>query len=308
MRIEYLEYIITTAQSKSISSAADRLFLSQTTLSSIIKSVETELGITLFNRGRSGITLTDAGERFIPLAESIVDKYVQMQHISSEGDYVETLRLAAHPVACERYSIRLVDQMRRETSKVSLAITEISRKQIMHAVANGEYRYGIGYMEAKNCAEYSRQAKNQGLILEPLTQDRRYLYVTPESPFAGREQVSIHELHNIHLAVTEWGVAEYLQDGLEGIISHYTVFSNAHLSKRAVELYGMSAIYTSDDKTPDWFIEGSNLCKVPVTELTDNKLQHYLLYREKWEYRPSERTLFHCIRNLLRQDPVADKN
>lgn len=48
VRIEYLEYLLEVARSKSISAAAKRLYLSQTSLSAIVNSLEKELNIKIF--------------------------------------------------------------------------------------------------------------------------------------------------------------------------------------------------------------------------------------------------------------------
>lgn len=50
MKIEQLKYLIEIGHSRSISSAAGKLYLSHTTLSSILKGAEKELGFPLFQR------------------------------------------------------------------------------------------------------------------------------------------------------------------------------------------------------------------------------------------------------------------
>ena len=68
MRIEYLEYLLEVARSKSISAAAKRLYLSQTSLSAIVNSLEKELNIKIFQRTHKGIVLTAEGEQALELA------------------------------------------------------------------------------------------------------------------------------------------------------------------------------------------------------------------------------------------------
>ena len=61
MKIETLDYIVMTARFPTISIAAEKQFLSQTTLSSAIKSVENEVGFPIFERTPRGIALTAQG-------------------------------------------------------------------------------------------------------------------------------------------------------------------------------------------------------------------------------------------------------
>ena len=72
MKIETLDYIVMTARFPTISIAAEKQFLSQTTLSSAIKSVENEVGFPIFERTPRGIALTAQGAEFVRLAEEVV--------------------------------------------------------------------------------------------------------------------------------------------------------------------------------------------------------------------------------------------
>ena len=72
MNSKKLKYIITIAELKSISKAANELFISQPSLSSILSNLEKELGVTLFNRSTSPLSLTYAGEKYIKIAKEIL--------------------------------------------------------------------------------------------------------------------------------------------------------------------------------------------------------------------------------------------
>ena len=61
MRVEQLEIFLTVADHGSISRAAQQHFISQQGVSSIIKSLERDLGTKLFLRSASGLHLTDKG-------------------------------------------------------------------------------------------------------------------------------------------------------------------------------------------------------------------------------------------------------
>lgn len=65
------EYVIAVAECKSISKAADILFISQPSLSRYISKLEDEVGLKLFVRSASGISLTEAGEVYVRYAKEI---------------------------------------------------------------------------------------------------------------------------------------------------------------------------------------------------------------------------------------------
>lgn len=72
-----LEYFLVIAEEKSFSRAADKLFVSQQSLSEHVKKLEQELGVPLFKRGRS-LTLTIAGECLVSGAQEILDAQTRM--------------------------------------------------------------------------------------------------------------------------------------------------------------------------------------------------------------------------------------
>ena len=71
MRMEHLQYLIEIGRRHSISAAAQELYLGQTTLSSIVKSAEDELGFPLFYRTHSGVQATAEGDEALSLIGDI---------------------------------------------------------------------------------------------------------------------------------------------------------------------------------------------------------------------------------------------
>ena len=73
MDIRVLRYFLMVAQEESFSRAAERLFLSQPTLSRQIHELETELGVTLLKRTNRNVILTSDGQRLRKRAQEIVE-------------------------------------------------------------------------------------------------------------------------------------------------------------------------------------------------------------------------------------------
>lgn len=75
MKINTLNYFLVLAESKSINEAAQKLFLSQPSLTKSLRLMEEELGMTLFYRTKSGIHLTESGKKILAEARQIVEIY-----------------------------------------------------------------------------------------------------------------------------------------------------------------------------------------------------------------------------------------
>ena len=75
MKIEYLDEFLTLAKYRNYVIAADMLYLSQSTLTRHVQSLEEFYGVTLFDRNTRKMEITKAGEMLIPYAQTITKMY-----------------------------------------------------------------------------------------------------------------------------------------------------------------------------------------------------------------------------------------
>ena len=71
MLYEKLNYIIAIAEERNLTQAAKRLYISQPTLTLYLNRLENELGVKLFDRTKSPVTLTDAGAYYLEKMKKI---------------------------------------------------------------------------------------------------------------------------------------------------------------------------------------------------------------------------------------------
>ncbi|MEE0510308.1 MAG: LysR family transcriptional regulator [Peptococcaceae bacterium] len=79
MRIEQLEYFLDVAKTKSLNISAERLFVTQPTISEAMHKLEEELDAALLIRSKKGVSLTEAGEVVVKWAERILSDVKNMQ-------------------------------------------------------------------------------------------------------------------------------------------------------------------------------------------------------------------------------------
>ena len=74
MTLQQLRYIIAIAEACSITSAADKLLVSQPSLSKVVNQIEEEMGITIFNRNNRGVYLSEEGLSFLSYSRQVVEQ------------------------------------------------------------------------------------------------------------------------------------------------------------------------------------------------------------------------------------------
>ena len=85
MNILYLKYAVEVAKTKSISRAAENLYMGQPNLSRAIKELEESLGITIFARSPQGVKTTPEGEEFLSYAKNILRQIDEVEAVYTQG-------------------------------------------------------------------------------------------------------------------------------------------------------------------------------------------------------------------------------
>ena len=88
MTLQQLRYVIQIAQCGSISTAAQKLFITQPSLSKAVSDLEKEMGITIFGRSSRGVCLTEDGSKFLSYARQVTE----------QADLLEQQYKSGHPV------------------------------------------------------------------------------------------------------------------------------------------------------------------------------------------------------------------
>ena len=143
MTAQQLRYVITVAETGSITEAARRLFISQPSLSSAIRELETEAGIRIFSRSRNGISITAEGMEFLGYARQVV----QQAGLIEEKYIARTQPKKRFAVSTQHYSftagafVELVRSQRGEAYEFILRegkTADVIREQLKADVMNRE--------------------------------------------------------------------------------------------------------------------------------------------------------------------------
>ncbi len=86
MTLNELRYIVAVAQELNFRRAAEKSFISQPALSLAIQKLEEELGVQIFERGRSEISVTPVGGQIVEQAQRVLEEAGRIREIASRGD------------------------------------------------------------------------------------------------------------------------------------------------------------------------------------------------------------------------------
>lgn len=123
--LNYKEYIYAIYQEHSFSKAAQKLFVSQPWLSSVVKKVEQEIKTPLFDRSTNPISLTPAGEYYIQQVEKVMAIEEDMrEHFAALSGPGTQLHIGSSMFFCTYVLPRLFQEFREQNPQITLTLTE----------------------------------------------------------------------------------------------------------------------------------------------------------------------------------------
>lgn len=114
MKIKQFEYVYEIARCKSITLAAQKLFISQQALSETLKLLEEELQFPIFNRTKKGVTLTDEGKVFLKDIEKILALVHSWEKLSIKQDRKKEVKIIVQNLLKD---IILIDNLKEDIEK-----------------------------------------------------------------------------------------------------------------------------------------------------------------------------------------------
>lgn len=145
MDFKQLESFVTIAKLKSFSKAADKLYLTQPTISNHIHLLESELGTILFNRTNKNITLTRAGDILYEYAISILNKkeHAYFSLNAFKGKIEGILEISSSSIPELYYLTEMICKFSKAYPGVKYNLMKYDTKQVLDKIQNGEIDFGI---------------------------------------------------------------------------------------------------------------------------------------------------------------------
>ena len=145
MTLQQIRYVLTVAKYNSMNEAAKQLFVSQPSLSSAIKELETEVGIQIFQRTNKGVLITNEGEEFLGYARQVASQMELMEeHYFGDKDIKKKFGVSTQHYS---FAVKAFVEMVKgfDMNEYEFAIRETRTADVIKDVYSGKSEVGILY-------------------------------------------------------------------------------------------------------------------------------------------------------------------
>jgi DNA-binding transcriptional LysR family regulator len=192
VQIRQLEYVVALAREQHFGRAAVACHISQSALSTAIRKLEAELGVTIVERGHRFAGLTTEGARVVEWAERILAKRdaLRSELSRTNGGLSATLRLGAIPTAARAIAI-LTGAFRARNPRARVRIETGATDEIRHRLADFTLDAGIVYLDPDT--SHGRRRGHE------LYRERYVLLTAEDGPLGDRKTVDCVDVTQLPL-------------------------------------------------------------------------------------------------------------
>jgi LysR family transcriptional regulator, transcription activator of glutamate synthase operon len=188
MEIRQIQYFLSIVNTGSFSAAADEHYISQSSLSKMIIALEKELAVSLFDRSKRKVSLTEAGNAFLRHARELDGDFkamlVELDGYKSNAD---SFSIAAIPVLTQYGIATSISQFKDKYPHINFNLEEIDGLNILPALT--EHRFDLAFTR-HNYLDHDQFSSFE------ICQDKLLVVVSKKNHHANRSSISLKELAN----------------------------------------------------------------------------------------------------------------
>ena len=190
MTLQQLRYVITVAETGTITEAAQELYISQPSLTNAIHELEKEMNIQIFNRSNKGISISKEGEDFLGYARQVLEQaaILEEKYKSSEGGKKQFC------VSTQNYSFAVnafVDLIKKYgQDEYDFSLRETQTYEIIEDVAKMKSEIGILFLNSFNEAVINKILKSHDLEFHELFIAKPHVFISSNHPLAEQSVIT----------------------------------------------------------------------------------------------------------------------
>lgn len=194
MTLQQLKYVAAVADTRNITEAAKRVFISQPSLTAAIHELENEINIVIFNRSNKGVTITNEGDEFLSYARQVLEQAALLEERYKGNAGGNTI----FSVSCQHYSFAVnafVDVIRKfGGDSYDFTLRETQTNEIIDDVAKMKSEIGVLYLCGKNEKVVKNLLKKNNLVFDPLFTTPLHVFMSAKNPLALKACISLSDL------------------------------------------------------------------------------------------------------------------
>ena len=186
MTLTELRYIVALARERHFGRAAEKCFVSQPTLSVAVKKLEDELGVTLFERGASEVTVTPIGSRIVEQAQRVLEQASAIKSIAVEGkdELAAPLRFGTIYTIGPYLMPQLIPLLHKRAPRMPLIIQENYTARLAELLKTGEVDVVV----------LSLPFDEPGIVTQPVYDEPFRVLVPATHPWARKARIPAEDL------------------------------------------------------------------------------------------------------------------
>ena len=240
MTLQQIYYLLEVAKTGSINKSAEKLFVSQPTLTAAIKDVESELDITIFRRTSRGVRLTREGTDFLARAGELYQHYELLmdRFRTRPGRQKFGVSIQHYSFAVKSFSKTI---MTYGTDQYEFSLRETQTRRIIEDVASGRSDLGILYRSSYNKRIISRMLQQNKLEFHHISNCPACVVLWKHHPLSGMERLHLNDLKPYPYLLFEQGDSDtaFLS---EEILSEHDHTGSIHVTDRATMMNLMAEV------------------------------------------------------------------
>lgn len=287
MRIDQLNYLKTLYKNKSLSQTAEELYLNQPTLSRLLRNMENELGVELFNRSSRGIEPTAICQQLLPHVENILAEYAKMQTLIDEEknqDVSGKIRISATSLMCSNVLLDITAEYYDSYPLVECELVEGYLSEITNHITQHKSDFGFLTVLSNERDIFLNRIKHNGLIGEFLSTEHTVVVLSADSPLAQKEFLDITDVCDMPF---------FMLKSMKSFVTPSRINSNVHYcldrdsrNKMIIKQNGYTVL-SPLEMVGDFYVEQGLLALRPFLQHDSwMEIELWLIYDEhrQWEY------------------------
>ncbi|MGF1760837.1 LysR substrate-binding domain-containing protein [Photobacterium sagamiensis] len=194
--LKQLRVFVTVAQERTITAAAEKLFLSKPAVSMALAELERQLDHKLFDRNNNRLIINEQGKRLLPLADELLARSHAIENLFDQaGPVTGKLKVGSSDTVGNQVTPFLLRDFRASTQHADQSLFISNTAQICHKLS--EFELDVGLVEGK--------VQQADLITKPWLDDEMVVVCHPDHPLTHIDNLRLSDLENSQWILREPG-------------------------------------------------------------------------------------------------------